>query len=266
MNKANCAITLGVLAALSQSAVAQQQCTTLQYTGAPFATITASAGNTLPIVSPVVGTVILSEPLPANAVNLAVVPMSWDFSLENSGLTSANAYCGDAPQCSTFTFSTNAQGNITNWNVQAGWTVPNFSHAQFTFSSDNAGDTVSSLLNNLNGPGSPTEPMTITGLSAQAGAWTCLTSYTASYTAPPPPPPPVDPLAAEVAALTGEVNSLLAERTELETANAALAAEAHALAANLAAVKVANADLVTEAHQLAAELAAANAEIAKLKK
>jgi len=77
---------LALLLALMLAAgpVAAQQCTTLTYTSAPLTTITTSSSDGVvnyyvPIYSPLIGTIILTEPLPQNATNANLAVASWSF-------------------------------------------------------------------------------------------------------------------------------------------------------------------------------------------
>ncbi len=223
-------IILGLaLIAVATSTHAAQQCTQLGYTGAPFTTVTASANNNQPIASPLVGTITLAEPLPANASNYVVSPAAWDFSTENSNYTSTNGWFAFYNNTNiSFAFSTDANGNIIGWSISLYWdNGPTENFYSIKTTSTNAGDAVAVQFNNTI---SPSGPMQIAGSSASAGTWSCISNMTATYAAL-PDPPPVNPLAAQVAALTAEVNSLIAERNELDAAVATLEANVNALTA-----------------------------------
>jgi hypothetical protein len=208
--------SIAIAAALLAAQAAGAQCTELQYVGAPFSAITASANNTESINSPLVGRITLATPLPPNASNLTVSPSAWDFTLENSNYTSANNWFTYYYYSVSFAFTTDANGNITDWNINIQWTNQPGTENLYIISTTSkaSGDEVEVNFKNLD---DPSGPMTISGDSNVAGTWTCVASYTTSYTAPPPPPPPVNPLAAQVAQLQAQVASLQSQVANLKT-------------------------------------------------
>ena len=130
---------------------------------------------------PLADTVTLSAPLPANAVNLVVIPSAWSFPTESTQLNTAATYSAGV----RFTFSTDENGIITGCSFQVNY-EENAPTWRIFASSTQAGDAVGSYYQDY--PSVPHDA-TITGLSASAGTWTCQ------------PPPPINPLAAQVAAL-----------------------------------------------------------------
>jgi hypothetical protein len=221
----------------------------LQYIGAPQS-YSVDIQGTYPFYNaPIVGTVTLASALPPNMVNRAATPLAWNFSSEQAGLSSANTGAGRA----TFAFSTDANGNISGWSFSIG-TTPNINGPTVVaIQSQNPGrvvtgdggqyadgtyyDTVSKVCSECDGWSETA--------SIAAGSWYCLA-------------PLVDPL-------TAEVDSLIAERNELERANAALVTETRTLSAELTAEKAAATDLASEAHTLSVELGADSAAIASLR-
>jgi hypothetical protein len=134
---------------------------------------------------------------------MTVTPVSWDFSAEFPGYASTSI----APEYwPTFQFTTDADGNISNWNITAYFPLaPQSLGGQFDqLTSTASGDAVSADYPNddVGGP-----PMTIEGTSNTAGTWTCIASMTASHISP-PAPPSVNPLAAQVASQAAELHSL----------------------------------------------------------
>jgi len=227
---------------------AHAECTQYSYTGQPFNLVTASSNNDLPASSPIVGSLTLSQALPPNATLLTVTPATWQFSLVNDELTYTNGWFEDYPTPS-FQFSTDANGNITDWLVTVDWSNSpgTLNVYDISMTVAKAGDQIAETYDDLN---NPVGPMSITGSSATSGTWTCVTQMTAAYTAPPPPPPPVNPLAAQVAALTAEVNSLTAQRNNAEAINTIYLAEIRTFAAELAASRTEVAALTAEVEKL----------------
>jgi hypothetical protein len=179
------ALTLGLLF-IASSVIAQPQCTDLIYTGAPYSSLVTTGPNATALAA-LAGTVTLSAPLPPNAQNLAVTPVAWDFTVENPAIPDV---LWTTP--STFVFSTDAKGNITNWSLNLTWGeaggTPSFN---MTVTSALAGDYVQFYQSGAVGPFS-----SITGTNATAGTWTCN------------PPPAPNQLAAEVTQLQAQVTSL----------------------------------------------------------
>lgn len=200
-----------VLAAIVSCCImadARAQCSTLQYTGTPFATVVLTGIDPQqPVDSPVVGLITLSGPLAGNLSNATVVPVSWDFSPESGGFASyppSVTVCGTGnwvSPCGTFVFSTDANGAITDWNVTLG---EYGTEANFSITLTNTGDTVRSW---YSGAYSGTGAVTLLGTSTTAGTWSCPVGYTTNYTAP-PDPPAANPLAAQVASQAAELHSL----------------------------------------------------------
>lgn len=174
--------------------VAAQQCPVLVYNGAPFNTVTSSAGNAQPIASPVTGTIELPTPLGTNLINAQVVPTAWDFSGEYRGLNSVDDFMAwNAP---TFIFSTDSSGNITAWSMALLWNT-SFGHPVWSGSvtSTLEGDVVNIAYFTV--APTPTDPehQSISGASAAAGTWSCKAA---------------DPMASEVTTLITERNDLYA--------------------------------------------------------
>ena len=245
------------------AATAHGQCTQWSYMGAPFTVVTASSDNALLISGPVVGTVTLAAPLAANMSNVTATITAWNFDEEN--LSGIGPGTPGSDEGATFIFSTDANGNITDWSVNLYWTDNSEAPYLIEMTSTPAGDTVSASEQRTE---PPLAEMTVNGSSSTAGTWTCIASFAASYTAPPDPPAP-NPLAATVAALQAQVASLQAQVTALTT-------EANGLIAEKANLQATNASLVTEYRGLAAyweptlaadttEIAALTAEVEKLK-
>lgn len=179
---------------LAGSAYAQPQCTALIYTGAPFSSLVTTGANFTPLV-PLTGTITLSAPLPANAQSLAVTPTAWNFTAEGPNLNSVYWYEEDAGYApATFTFSTDADGNITKWNFYVWWGIPTGGGQAMSATSSAAGDNVGFSYTYIGSP--PPNSGSITGISATPGKWTC------------DPPPAPNPLAAQVAQLQAQVTSL----------------------------------------------------------
>ena len=173
--------------------VAAQQCPVLVYNGAPFTAVSSSANNGLAITSPVTGLITLPAPLPMNATAYTVVPAAWDFTTQNSNLTSTNGWFAYFYYSTSFQFTT-VNGVITDWKVHISWDNGPGTLDMYVIDVDSvaAGDAVYITFANVTSPGGP---MNITGSSVIAGTWTCA---------------PVNPLAAQVAQLITERNDLYA--------------------------------------------------------
>jgi hypothetical protein len=116
---------LVVLAATPLLAVAQDE--TLQYVGSPFTSLTISgniANGLANAPAQNTGVIVLGAPLGDNLNNVAVTPLSWSFDsdtpLGSELLDSGNPLC-----CSSmsFTVSTNGQGGLISWSINAEGTV-----------------------------------------------------------------------------------------------------------------------------------------------
>jgi hypothetical protein len=231
---------------------AQPQCTNLIYQGAPFTSLVTTGPNFTPLV-PLAGTVTLSTPLPPNAVNMAVTPVAWNFSVESSNLVSASPLntTGNGP----FFFSTDANGNIIGWQFTVAWASHDIGGENQGFnmgvSTTQAGDYVGSAY--YDGPIGVPPPINtdIVGNSSTAGTWTCQ------------PPPPVNPLAAEVASLTSANNNL---QGEVNSLSAAYTKEVSAYKLELAAATTDLATITTLKKELAADAALIAKLEAELKK
>jgi hypothetical protein len=239
------AIVILVLAGVDAWRGAHAQCTQLTYVGAPFASVTATASNGaanngLPVYSPLTGVVTLSAALPANASNFTVTPASWSFT-EPAVYTPfmvSGAAAPFAAQTATFTFSTDANGNITAWNISIYYETESPLWIS-TVASSQAGDTVEIQFNDA---ASPLGQVTTTGSSTSGGTWTCPTTFSANYTDP-PVAPVANPLQAQVTALTAQVATLTAQ---LATANA----QSVTLSSQLTASK---SEVTTQSTQLATD-------------
>lgn len=250
---------LTIIVLITGAAQAQPQCTNLIYTGAPFVSLVTSGSNAQSLV-PLAGTVTLSTPLPANAQNVAISPTAWQFNSESQNLNSEYTYeliGGTSLPLPVFYFTTDANGNITQWSFTVQWYTTSTPEMTMSATSAAPGDTVEF---NLSQP-SPVPPQTqassIVGISSTPGAWTCQ------------PPPVVDPLVAEVAQLqaqvatletannnlTGDVNSLKAayasETTAYTREVAAYNAEVTAYKTELSTVTKLKADLAADAALIA---------------
>jgi hypothetical protein len=170
---------------LAALAHAQSGCTALVYQGAPYSSLVTSGANATALV-PLAGTVTLSSPLPANAMNLAVIPASWNFS---NVMIPAIANINNGPY-SWFTFSTDASGNITSWQFTLQW--GELYESGFTATSTTTGDNVS-----FGGPG--VQNSSIIGNSTTPGTWTC---------SPPSLQAELDTANQMIEALEAELNSM----------------------------------------------------------
>jgi hypothetical protein len=151
-------------------------CTTLFYQGAPFVPLTTTGPNATVIVPPV-GTITLAEPLPANAVNLAVTPVAWDFSSESPNLTSTSPLnTTDSGPGTPFSFSTDANGNIIGWHFfvafAGGQPWQNFG-LNSSNTSGNYGTTADYVGSSTYVAGAPSNTASINGNSATPGTWSC---------------------------------------------------------------------------------------------
>lgn len=204
-----------------------QQCTTLIYIGVPLTIIYEGQGPyPLTYPPPLIGTVTLSAPLPPNATALAVSPVSWDFQSEMQGFTSSSPntappYVGAA---ATFSFSTDAQGNIIGWNVEASYS--NYSLANSTqlgfgveisTNSQYQQDYVGKAADGEGTGGGSNLDVGSSGV----GAWYCAA-------------PVVDPLAAQVATLQAQLSALQAQENNDAWQAAGWKARAATLAQQLA--------------------------------
>ena len=171
-----------------------QQCTSLVYHGSPFTAVSSSANNGLPITSPVTGLITLAAPLPMNATAYTVAPAAWDFTTQNSELTSTNGWFAYFYYSTSFQFTT-VNGVITDWKVHLSWDNGPGTLDMYVIDVDSvaAGDAVNINFANVTSPGGP---MNVTGSSAIAGTWTCA------------PVPPVDPDIATIAGLNAQIVSL----------------------------------------------------------
>lgn len=180
-------ILAAALLAAAQGASAGK-CVQLTYLGAPFSSVIATAGNgaannSNPIYSPLTGLVTLSTPLPANAVNLAVIPAFWTFTEPAAYVPFlvSDGYMNAPWNHATFIFSTDSKGNITDWNIQIFDTIESGPAFTSTVSSSPAGDTAEVRENFIT---SPLGSVTTTGSSSRAGRWTCPAAISTDYTSP----------------------------------------------------------------------------------
>src|SRR5277367_390691 len=157
---------------------AHAQCTTLQYTGAPFTTLAASSnepmGADIPVYSPITGSLTLTAPLAATA-NQSVVPTAWAFTAPwfniNNGLESTLSV-------PIFNFTT-VNGAITEWSISYSYNGPGGSEGssiQFSYTLSSTGDSVDlstrfvcASLQCITG----TTTFSLSGSSALAGTWGC---------------------------------------------------------------------------------------------
>jgi hypothetical protein len=169
--------TLALLTLLSGAAHAQQ-CTTLTYTGAPFVSlIPTGVDSSPPLITPLSGTVTLAEALPANAANYVTTPVSWQFVGGGAELNSAAwqsfiaSYGGTMP---VFTFSTDANGNITAWSFAVQWQQPYGGDTlHLTATSSNTGDSLVYDQFEVDAAPPNTQNFVLTGTSTTAGTWAC---------------------------------------------------------------------------------------------
>ncbi len=243
--------------ALAVSLAHAQPCTTWVYQGAPL-TVTETPGSQLG-VSPLSGTITLSAPLSPNAVNATVTPLSWNFSAELSTLVPNGGYT-----TASTSFSTDANGNITGWNVQIWYNAPAGISFSNGFNSTPSGDTVEIVDNE----GSSLE--TIVGQSTAPGAWACLpdplqAQLTAAQNTDTALTAQVAALQAQVTALTAQLATMTTQRNSylngyLEENTAVL--ELRSEVEDLYGAYVYWAD---QARALTVQINALNAEIAALK-
>jgi hypothetical protein len=165
-------------------------CTQLVYVGAPFTMVTTTGPHNATVTSPVVGTVTLINPLPANGTTTfapgdgGFIPtpglVSWDFSSQDP-LLSSLLDVGNPYAQPTFTFTTRG-GLIVGWN----FTVPRFQNLEVgSFnesikSSSSSGDTVSVVVNPIPIP-PDTVPYSIIGSNNTPGTWTCQTTFSSNF-------------------------------------------------------------------------------------
>ena len=179
--------------------VVHAQCTTWVYTGAPFSLLTTTGPNDSQIV-PLTGTITLSAPLDDGTST--VTPVSWDFTSEDSDLSSSGPYNPDVSgPNSRFTFTT-TNGEITAWNVLVVYNngPGTVDHYSVSASTSQTGDSVSILATHVE---SATGPTSITGTSTVPGTWTCYV-------------PPINPLAAQVASLQTQLTAAQAQIASLQ--------------------------------------------------
>lgn len=142
MNAGKIAIVSVILAASPAFAVAEE---TLQYIGSPFTslTITGNIANALAMDTPPenTGEIVLAAPLGDNLDNAPITPLSWSFD-DSTSLGSFYLMSQLASNTLSFTASTNAQGELTAWNVNAAGNdfgstnTPSFATATITGSGD----------------------------------------------------------------------------------------------------------------------------------
>src|SRR5690348_1106658 len=120
MNAGKIVIVSVILAASPVLAGAEE---TLQYIGSPFTslTITGNIANALAMDTPPenTGEIVLAAPLGDNLDDAPVTPLSWSF---DDGTSLGGFYLMSELSSNTLTFtaSTNAQGNLTAWSINAG--------------------------------------------------------------------------------------------------------------------------------------------------
>jgi hypothetical protein len=103
------AITLLVLSLILISAPiirADSTQSTISYTGAPFTEGTTLGGD-------LTGSLTINGTLPANAVNLQIIPTDFSFT---DGFSTLNP--GSDNVVDVFKFSTDSQGNIIGWSIE----------------------------------------------------------------------------------------------------------------------------------------------------
>jgi hypothetical protein len=171
---------------LAQMAQAQSNCTTLLYTGAPLTSLAVVANYPYyPMGNPIVGKIVLNEPLPLNATDLSVAVSSWSYNIlgftPGLGLEYRNA----------IKFTT-VNGVITDWDIslyaQVGFLTEDSPYYS-DFVSSSAGDSVSVSLITLQVLDTP--PVFL-GSNTTRGSWAC---------------DPVDALAAQLAAANAKIAS-----------------------------------------------------------
>jgi hypothetical protein len=266
--------------------VAAQQCTTLVYTGTPitFPTVYSSNGNNLPPLTltnpPIVGIVVLNGPLASGTAQSGqqqtVTPVAFDFSATDSRVSWPD---GDAipgfpyyphyeNPTPSFSFTVNAIGVITEWNIVIDWnTGAPGTNTNILINSTDSGD---NLGLSSSGVGQMGYPQPITGSSSAPGVWSCLTdlfaqvttltSHDATLTAQ------AAALQAQVAALTTQVASLTAQRNTYLSGYLQENADIIALNGELGALINGYDYWSNQARALTIQINALNAEIAKLEK
>jgi len=249
--------------ALAASLAHAQQCYTLVYQGAPL-TITGTNPNATPMGNPVVGMIQMNVPLAPNLVNWNPTPPGSEW---NSGVPAWD-FTAVAPEFNTIstnlfspivTFSTDANGNVTDWTFSMLWQAIDLIQNSESITSTPAGDTVTFI--GASGTGGPT--LTLTGTSSKPGKWMCLDAFIAQAAASQTQD---TTLTAQVAALTTQVASLAAQLKNVTAAYTYWVAQvpeviaAYDYWANRARA------LTIQINALNAEIAALNAEIAALKK
>jgi hypothetical protein len=129
------------------------QTETLDYFGSPFTSVSISGNSTVAaqdgIPTSNTGEIVLSAPLGDNLNNVAVNPESYTFDSSNRFgsfyLSSQSPFRNTPGNYASFSFSTNAAGVVTGWNIDVvggifvGTNSP--SHASVTIT--NGGDTFS---------------------------------------------------------------------------------------------------------------------------
>lgn len=120
MNAGKIAIVSVILAASPVLAGAGE---TLQYIGSPFTslTITGNIANALAMDTPPrnTGEIVLAAPLGDNLNNAPITPLSWSFD-DSTSLGGFYLMSELASNTLSFAASTNAQGNLTAWSINAG--------------------------------------------------------------------------------------------------------------------------------------------------
>ncbi|MDP9089771.1 MAG: hypothetical protein M3O26_13650 [Pseudomonadota bacterium] len=167
------------------SAIAQTE--TLDYVGSAFTNLTISGNLTnglRNVVPENFGEVVLSAPLGDNLNNAPVKPISWSFdsTTQLGGIyLNSNSPFAAAGASPLFTFSTDANGILTGWNIDivggilGGTNSPSFAAVTIR----NAGDTYSSGFSTPAcgaPPGVVTPCFRVSESNSAAGHWTAAIS------------------------------------------------------------------------------------------
>ena len=162
---------------------ANAQTETLNYVGSLFtqSTISGSPSNGLKNEIPEnAGQLTLSSPLGDNLKNVEVTPVSWSFdSTSQFGglyLNSSNPFAGEPGESTSFSFSTDAGGHLTGWdiNVIGGIFASTNSPSFAAFTITNAGDSYSSGFSTPScnaPPGVPIPCYQISQSNKASGSW-----------------------------------------------------------------------------------------------
>ncbi len=177
MNASKMGIVVVLFALSPVLAIAQDE--VLQYVGSPFTslTITGNIANALATNAPPenTGQIVLGAPLGDDLNDAVVTPLSWSF----NGTTSLGGFYLDSETHEgsiSFTVSTNAQGNLTAWSIDASGNDfgSTNSPSSAMVSITNGGDSFSAELTGLActpPPGGLTQCFSVNESNAAPGSW-----------------------------------------------------------------------------------------------